>query len=101
MQMTIQLNNLTKKELRELIIRARGEFLQKYLGGVGETHIYALGYENNPDPSYFKLSYEGQVIYIDSDIDSLLITDNYEHENIDEDEIDTLSQMTELMLSRW
>ena len=101
MQTTIQLSNLTKKELRELIIEARGEFVEKYLGGVGETHVHAHGYENNPDPVYFKLSYEGQVIYTDSDIYYLLITDNYEHEDINEDEIDTLSQMAELMLSRW
>lgn len=95
------LKGMSNQELRALIIAARGNFIEKSLGGLGDTEIIAHGYENNPDPSYFKLVYEGTVIHMDADIDSLLITDNYDWAVINEDEINQLSLMTELLLSRW
>ena len=97
----VSLEGMTNKQLRELIIAARGEFIEKCLGCWGDTCVYGHGYENNPSPSYFRLEYEGIVIHKDGDIDCLLITDNYDWAVINEDEIDTLSQMTELLLSRW
>jgi hypothetical protein len=97
----VSLEGMTNKQLRELIIAAQGKFVEKHLGGIGETQVYAQGFENSPEPRLFKITYEGETLDVQYEIQELFQVSNYPWAVINEDEIDTLSQMTDLMLSRW
>lgn len=97
----VDLAGMSKQELRNLIMVARGEWVIVELARVGDTLLVAQGYENNPQPDWYALVYEDELVYTSENLDVLYETDNYAEKVINEEEIDTLRTMWLTIHDRW
>lgn len=101
MKVVVSLEGLSKQELRNLIIVARGEWVSQELIRIGDTKIVAQGYENDPQPLWYTLFFEGEEIYSSAGLNALFETDKYGNKAINEDEIDDLRNNFWRILMQW
>lgn len=83
------LNSMSKEERRNLVVRARGNYVTKPLYQYGDTTITGSGWEYDYVKSY-TLMYEDVFVYSSDNLIELLDTENYTDRPINEDEIDML-----------
>ena len=83
------LNSMSKEERRNLVVRARGNYVTKPLYRYGDTTITGSGWEYDYVKSY-TLMYEDVYVYASDNLVDLLNTENYTDHPINEDEIDML-----------
>jgi hypothetical protein len=92
---------MSKQELRNLIIAARGEWVKVQLVRIGDTRIVAQGYENNPTPDWYDLFFEDNLVYSSENLDDLLNVGNYPSAVINEDEVDNLQALWFRVHDQW
>lgn len=93
---------MTREEIRKLLWYAKGDWCLKLLIQVGDTTLYADGFENSIQPDGYELIYKHDLVYSSESLKAVLNSANFPKDMLfSQAELDIISKDEFYLYTQW
>jgi hypothetical protein len=95
-------DGMTREEIRKLLWYAKGDWCIKELIQIGDTVIYAEGFENSIEPDSYELRYKQDLVYSSESLKSVLCSANFpQGVEYSQEELDIIKRDEFYVYTQW